>query len=599
MTSRVTDTAAASTASTPAEPTAAPRRPDRDQADDLVHLRSIIIGPRLDDIEELRARLDDPSAVARTIGPALPEAIARRGQDPRLARALAPSVELAITTSVRRNPQPLADALFPVMGPAIRNAIAHALGSMLESFNRTIEHSFSWRALRWRVEAMRTGRSFAEVVLLNTLEYRVEQVFLIHRETGLLLQHVASATAGAHDADMISAMLTAIRDFARDSFGASNETLDAFKIGDVSAIVVPGPHAILAGIARGLPPAELRTALTDALETIHLQFGDALAAFSGDSAPFTAARPILESCLLSRFRSRRRTRRVSWRWALAGGLVLALVAVWIGLTARDARRWQRYVERLRAEPGLVVVSEARRGRSFTVSGLRDPLAADPASFVAASGLPAERITGRWQPYQTLDTPFVLSRAGRALRPPAGVTLALADGVLTASGTAPADWAVESERLAPAIAGVRRFDSAVTRAWEQAYAQQMAALPLTFIRGTPDLTPGQEGRLQELTDLLLRAHALAAASGQHLQLRIVGHTDSDGTDERNDSLSIERAGAILARIKTLPLEGIETSAEGVGSSRPISTGPSERDKTLNRRVSLSLGFAGREAAARLP
>ena len=39
------------------------------------------------------------------------------------------------------------------------------------------------------------GKSFAEVVLLNTLRYRVEQVFLIHAESGLLLQHVTGGSA--------------------------------------------------------------------------------------------------------------------------------------------------------------------------------------------------------------------------------------------------------------------------------------------------------------------------------------------------------------------------------------------------------------------
>ena len=69
--------------------------------------------------------------------------------------------------------------------------------------------------------AWRTGKSFAEVVLLNTLVYRVEQVFLIHAQTGLLLQHVVADAVTAQDADMVSGMLTAIRDFARDSFGGT------------------------------------------------------------------------------------------------------------------------------------------------------------------------------------------------------------------------------------------------------------------------------------------------------------------------------------------------------------------------------------------
>ena len=152
-----------------------------------------------------------------------------------LTRALAPSVEEAITASVRRDPRPLADALFPVIGPAIRKAIAHTLAAMMESLNRTVEHSVSWRAVQWRWTAFRTGKPFAEIVLLNTLQYRVEQVFLIHAETGLLLQHVSPDPRASQDADQISAMLTAIRDFARDSFRVGGgDTLDALRVGELT-----------------------------------------------------------------------------------------------------------------------------------------------------------------------------------------------------------------------------------------------------------------------------------------------------------------------------------------------------------------------------
>ena len=153
---------------------------------------------------------------------------------------------------------------------AIRKAIAASLSSMLESLNQTLDHSLSWRSLQWRVTALRTGKSFAEIVLLNTLVYRVEQVLLIDRDTGLLLQHVTSSAVKAQDADMVSGMLTAIRDFARDSFRVSeDEALDQFRVGDLSVWVEQGPHAILATVIRGNAPSELRQRMQEAVEHVH------------------------------------------------------------------------------------------------------------------------------------------------------------------------------------------------------------------------------------------------------------------------------------------------------------------------------------------
>ena len=135
------------------------RTPAADAADagDFAELRSLIVGPEQRQLRTIQSRLDDPATQARDVSRVLPVAMLLRKDDPQMTRALAPTVEEAITASVRRNPRPLADALFPIFGPAIRKAIAASLSSMLESLNQTLEHSVSWRALQWRVTALRTG----------------------------------------------------------------------------------------------------------------------------------------------------------------------------------------------------------------------------------------------------------------------------------------------------------------------------------------------------------------------------------------------------------------------------------------------------------
>jgi hypothetical protein len=276
-------------------------------AADFAELRALIVGPEQRQLRTLQTRLDDPATQARDVSRVLPTAMLLRKDDPQMTRALAPTVEEAITASVRRNPRPLADALFPIFGPAIRKAIAASLSGMLESLNQTLEHSLSWRAVQWRITALRTGRSFAEVVLLNTLLYRVEQVFLIARDSGLLLQHVKSSAVTGSDADMVSGMLTAIRDFARDSFSVSeHEGLDALTVGDLSVWIEQGPHAIVAAVVRGNAPPELRVRLQEAVEHVHARMGDTLAEFSGDAEPFEVVRPTLEGLLESEFRREKR-----------------------------------------------------------------------------------------------------------------------------------------------------------------------------------------------------------------------------------------------------------------------------------------------------
>jgi OOP family OmpA-OmpF porin len=367
---------------------------DSARDDSFAQLRSIIVGPERRQLRLIRRHLRDSAAQTRDVSRVLPDALQLRARDPQLMRALAPSIEDAVAASVQKNPQALADALFPVIGPAIRKAVAHTFDAMIDSINRSIERSISWQAIEWRWVAWRTGKPYAEVVIANTMEYRVEQVFLIHRESGLLLQHVAVSRHGAADADQVSAMLTAITDFARDSFQVGHsDTLDSMRVGELAVAIVQGPHAILAAVVRGSIPPPVRAALEGTLESIHRQFASALQTYTGDASAFEPTRPLLETCLVSQRRGWRA--RPSYRgWVIAAAGVVLALSVWWYFGWREQQRFDALLDRLSAEPGIVLLASGRQGGGFFVSGLRDPLAADPASFVASANLEADAVQGR-------------------------------------------------------------------------------------------------------------------------------------------------------------------------------------------------------------
>lgn len=556
--------------------------------DGLDELRHLLVEPERDAIRALEARLDDPELRARDLATGLPEALAHLSGDRRLTEALMPSVETVITSSVRRNPKPLADALFPVIGPAIRKAIAHTLGAMIDSLNRTLEHSVSVRALRWRFVAWRTGRSFAEVVLLNTLVYRVEQVFLIHAQSGLLLQHVTAEAVASQDADMVSGMLTAIRDFARDSFGGrADDTLDTFRVGELTGLVEHGPHAYLAAVVRGTAPHDLRTTLQNVIETIHLQQTADLERFSGDASIFDDTRPVLQECLESRYKTSETpvSRR---RWYVGAAVAASVLLVWAGIRWVESRRFDRYLAAVAAEPGLVVVEGGRQGGRFVVRGLRDPLAADPASLLAASGLDPARVEGRWQLYQAMDPRLALPRATRVLEPPAGVTLEMRGDTLVASGEAPPAWIRDALLLSRTLPGIARFDpSGLHNAELREAGRRLEAAQVQFVRGTAELVAGQDAVLRQLVDELRRLDRSARDAGVRFLVVVTGHTDADGPEERNLTLSRERAEAVVAAVPQGEMASLAFEARGAGASEPVSTGTTEADKQRNRRVAVRI------------
>jgi OOP family OmpA-OmpF porin len=558
--------------------------------DDLEDLRTLLLAPEREAIDALRARLDDPVARGKDFARALPEAIAQCSDDRRLTAALQAPVEHVITASVRRNPRPLADALFPVIGPAIRKAIAHTLSGMLESMNRTVEHSVSARALGWRLTAWRTGKPFAEIVLLNTLVYRVEQVFLIHTQTGLLLQHVTAESVTAQDADMVSGMLTAIRDFARDSFGTgADDTLDTFRVGELAGVIEQGPHAYLAAVVRGTVPPDLRQTLQRALETIHLQQAADLEAFEGDAAPFDDTRPVLHECLEARYRERDGgRRRLPWGWIAVASVVVLALGAWGVARWQESRAFAAWRAALDAQPGLVVVDAHRAGGRFVLRGLRDPLAPDPAALLAASGLSPDRVAASWQLYQAMDPRLALPRARAVLRPPGGVTLAMRDGTLVASGEAPGAWIRDAMLLARTLPGVSGFDpSGLENAELRTAARRIEAGMLQFEVGTAALLAGQDAALGAMSDELTHIDGLARQWGIRYRVVITGHTSADGPEERNGALSRERAAAVVAALPREGLASLVLDARGVGSSEPVAPGAGDEAKQRNRRVSVRI------------
>jgi OOP family OmpA-OmpF porin len=336
---------------------------------------------------------------------------------------------------------------------------------MIQSFNQVLEHSVSARGLQWRWEAYRTGRPFAEVVLLHTLLYRVEQVFLFYRNNGLLLHHVLATTATAYEPEAVAGMVTAIQDFVRDAFQVdTEETLETFQVGALTVWVEQGPQALLAAVIRGNPPYDIRPAFQDALAEIHLQHSDALEAFDGDPAPFAACEAVLNTCLMSQtveeteavLPSDERKRKSSpWFWGLCA-LIIAGLGVGIGSRWIEQQRWNRYVQQLQGVPGLVVTRAETHWRSYSIAGLRDPLAADPERLLNLSKVPTGKVDSRWEPYQALHPAFILARARRVLQPPDTVALRFQNGQLTAVGSAPRDWIMRARQLAPVIAGVTQW-----------------------------------------------------------------------------------------------------------------------------------------------
>ena len=63
----------------------------------------------------------------------------------------------------------------------------------------------------------------------------------------------------------------------------------------------------------------------------------------------------------------------------------------------------------------------------------------------------------------------------------------------------------------------------------------------------------------------------------------GHTDSDGSDDYNQSLSDRRAKSVVGWMTGNGIEAVRLKSQGYGESRPVAANDSAQGKALNRRV----------------
>lgn len=509
---------------------ATPAGPDGAGSAELDALRQLIVGPELQQLEEVRQRLDNPAQRATDLAQVLPEAV--RGAKPRALRdALEPIFEKAFSASVRKNPRELADAIYPIIGPAIRTSIGAAIREFAEALNQIVEKSVSLRALKWRVEALITGKPFSQILLARSLLYSVEQVFLIHRKSGLLLQHAAAQGSVLKDADMISGMLTAIQDFLSDSFTEGGQELDTVDAGRFRLWMTYSPKVLLVAAVSGTAPVELRQVFRRTLDEIESTLESPINQFKQDDlSVFAPAKPMLEACLLGQSAGGRERKARLWPYVAA---VATILLVLVGLRARQQYRWNQFFGELKQQPGIVVTGVERSGSSYVVEGLKDPGAPDPAGLLGPRRLDPKKVRFRLQPYLSLNTPFAVKRA------------------------------LDADRDMIVRAAIR------------------------FDPGGSKLLLGEADSIGELANAIRRL----VAGEPGTRMAVTGHADDTGSEQTNKTLSIDRATHVA---DALVVEGVSREmllVEGVGNIQPLRPGTTEWARATNRRVSFRAVEAG--------
>lgn len=568
--------------------------------DDYERLRELLFGDERRELAAARARIAELERAQGDLPRRLPDAAvaALRENDgnPRVVDALAAPVAQALGSAVHNNRQSIVDALFPIIGPMIRRAIAEALRNLVDNLNGAIESSFTLRGLKWRFEAWRAGVPYAQVVLRHRLAYGIDHVFLVARDSGLVLGHAAAPGVPPLDADAIAGMLTALGDFVGDSVGNDGGALESAQVGDALVWVEHGPRANLACFMHGVPPPQLRTLLEQRLEEIHARFPA-----QGDGAPLQAVgddaqvRALIDPAQMLGDADSGEAEPAPRR-SLKPVLIVALLALlafgWFGV---QRWRWHARIDALQtalaAQPGFVLGKiEQRPWRSVIVHGLLDPDAPSPSALLERADLGAAVRRLDATGFVSADDRVVERRARRLLQPPDGVTLAVQGGVLRLGGNAAREWIDAALARAPLVAGVAHVDSSLQIALDPAQIARAAldhaladlsARSIAFVREDEPVA-GSDAVVDAIAADVRRARALARDAGVALELRAVGTSDESGGDAINARVRTLRARWLALALAARGIADIEE-----GDAR-LNNNPARR----SARIQANVGAAAR-------
>ncbi|MEY4520350.1 MAG: hypothetical protein RLZZ499_2950 [Cyanobacteriota bacterium] len=261
------------------------------------------IRPVLDRLIEERTLEDSPkmaAAIARILPAAIEDEI--RLNPLSIARAIAPEIALAIREQILLDKDAIPETLGPEMGKAIKaqiesskdamvdalypvigTTIAKYMVEVVQDINSKIEKTLTPEGIKRKFRAKVQRVSEAELIFQESVGYRVRAIFLIAKDSGLIIQEIKIPGEKQLDAEMLAGMLTAIRSFANDCITSGSE-LDLIDYGDWQILIEVAGYCYLAVIVAGEPPREFITKTRRILGEIIIEHDRAIQNFNGNLA---------------------------------------------------------------------------------------------------------------------------------------------------------------------------------------------------------------------------------------------------------------------------------------------------------------------------
>jgi len=510
---------------------------------------------------------NSPQEIAKAIGPEMSGAIKEqmRIQRDSISEALAPEMGRAIKAQIELERDSMVDALYPVIGSTISKYMA----DVIRSINEKVETALSPEGIKRKIRATMQGVSEAELILQESTAFATQAVFLIHKESGLVIAEAQPESEQRMESEMVAGMLTAIRSFVNDCIVQSGEMseLDAIDYGESKILLEVAGYSYLAVVVKGEPQRQFIAQVRQTLGTIVQRYGKQVEEFDGDPATVPSEVVQLIEKLLQSSSKAKASKGPTALLMVVLALLSAAVIPW-GVheyrTSIDRGIEEQTAAALASAPELSVYNikvEAAEGALKLTGRVPNEYLRLKAEAIAKNQVPAVEVQNQIIAVEVPPDPVLaakeVARVTKMLNQREGVSISTLyeAGNVTVQGTVfEAEDARQIPQALEEIPGVSSVFSTL----------KLKVNPLSsriyFDLGSAELHPGARSsklvKIKEFMDEYPEIH-----------LMVIGHSDKIGNRAQNQQLSLQRGMVVKRALESMGVPPGRLQVFGTAKSPP--------------------------------
>lgn len=245
------------------------------------------IAPLLDHILLDRLRSKDSETIA-ILSKYLAQIIDKKSEDNllELSNSLQPAIGLAISKEIESNKSAMVDTLYPIIGGMIAKYVTQAIKEVIESINTKIENGLSLDRYKRKIKSKISGVSETELLLGESDETRIFSLFVIEKESGMLIVEAQIEEKEISDPHLVASMASAMKDFINDwvQDNQSQSEVETLSYGSASLYIESAGSVYMIAFLDSEPNYETRTNINAFFASLIKEYHKFFQSFDGDDS---------------------------------------------------------------------------------------------------------------------------------------------------------------------------------------------------------------------------------------------------------------------------------------------------------------------------